>query len=80
MSLDLKCFFLLSNQTYNFVSIPKRTYLSRFIDEIIIPNEMVYLYIVKRGKMHKSNKNWSQSGFFIIGIVTNIYYNPKENV
>jgi len=49
MSVDLKVVFLLSKQTYDFVSISKRAYmyLSRFIDEIIIPNEIVYLDVVK---------------------------------
>jgi len=49
MSVDLKFVFLLSKQTYKFVT-PKRAYLSRFIDEIIIPNKMVSLDIVKREK------------------------------
>jgi len=49
MSVDLKFVSLLSKQTYNFVSTPKRVCLSRFIDEIIIiPHEMVLLGIVKR--------------------------------
>jgi len=50
MSVDLKFVFLLTKQTYNVVSTPKRAYLSRFIDEIIIPNEIVSLDIVKRKK------------------------------
>jgi len=50
MSVDLKFVFLLSKQTFKSVSTPKRAYLSRFIDEIIIPNEMVSLDIVKREK------------------------------
>jgi len=55
MSVDLKFVFLLSKQTYNFASTPKRAYLSRFIDEIIlhVPNEMVSFGIVKREKMQK---------------------------
>jgi len=48
MSVVLKFVFLLSKQTYNFVSTPKRAYLSRCIDEIIIPEEIVSLDIVKR--------------------------------
>jgi len=63
MSVDLKFVFLLSKQTFNFVSTPKRVYLSRFIDEIIIPNKMVSLNIVKREKIHKINKNRSQNDF-----------------
>jgi len=50
MSLDLKFVFLLSKLSYNFVSTPKRAHFSRFIDEIIIPNEMASLDIVKREK------------------------------
>jgi len=50
MSVDLNFVFLLSKQTYKFVSTPKRAYLSRFIDEIITPNKMVSLDIVKREK------------------------------
>jgi len=50
MSVDLKFVFLLSKQNYKFVSTPKRAYLSRCIDEIIIPNKMVSLDIVKREK------------------------------
>jgi len=81
MSVDLKFVFLHSKHTYNFVSTPKRAYLSRFIDEIIIPNEVVSLDIVKREKkMHRINKNRSQSVFFlIIAMLTNIFY-PKKNV
>jgi len=48
MSADLKFVFLLSKQTCKFVYTLKRTYLSRFIDEIIMPNKMVSLDIVKR--------------------------------
>jgi len=48
MTVDLKFVFLLSKQTFKFVSTPKRAYLSRFIDEIAIPNKMVSLNIVKR--------------------------------
>jgi len=47
MSVDLIFVFLVSN---NFVSTPKRAHLSRFINEIIIPNEMVSLDIVKKRK------------------------------
>jgi len=54
MSVDLKFVCLLSKQTYNFVSTSNRAYnLSRFIDEIIIPNEMislVYVRNVSKGK------------------------------
>jgi len=78
MTVDLNFVFLLSKQTYNFVSTPKRTYLSKFIDEIIIPNEMVSLDIVKREKMHKINKNRSQSDFFIIAILTNNFIIQKK--
>jgi len=63
MSVDLKFVFLVSKQTYNFVSTLNRAYLSRFIDEVIIPNEMVSLDIVKRENMHKINKNRSESDF-----------------
>jgi len=63
MSVDLKFVFLLSKQTYDFVSTSKRAYLSRFIDEIIIPNEIVSLDVVKREKMHKIDKNTSQNDF-----------------
>jgi len=51
MSVDLKFVVLLSKPTYNFVFTPKRAYLSRFIDEIIIlPNEILSLDIVKKRK------------------------------
>jgi len=64
MFVDLKFVFLLSKQTLHNVSIHLKTYLSRFIDEILIPNTMAFLNIVKRGnKMHKINKNKSQSAF-----------------
>jgi len=46
MSVDLKFVFLLSKQSYNFVSTPKRANHSRFIYEMI----MVALDIVKREK------------------------------
>jgi len=50
MSVDLKFVFRLSKQTLNNVSIHKKTYLSRFIDEILIPNTMAFLNLVKREK------------------------------
>jgi len=50
LSVDLKFVFRLSKQTINNVSIQLKTYLSRFIDEIIIPNTMAFLDIVKREK------------------------------
>jgi len=56
MSVDLIFVFRLSKQTINNVSIYLKVYLSRFIDEIIIPNTMGFLDIVKREKMHKINK------------------------
>jgi len=80
MSVDLKFVFPLSKQAYNFVSTPKRAYLSRFIDEIIMPNEMVSLNIVKREKMQKIIKNINESDFISLQYITNNYYNPKENV
>jgi len=51
MSVDLKFVFRLSKQTINNVSIHLKTYLSRFIDEIIIPNTIAFLNIVKREKI-----------------------------
>jgi len=63
MSVDLKVVFLLSKQTYDFVSTSKWAYLSRVIDEIIIPNEIVSLDVVKCEKIHKIYKNTSQSDF-----------------
>jgi len=51
MSVDLKFVFRLSKQTLNNVSIHLKTYLSRFIDEILIPNTMAFLNIVKREKI-----------------------------
>jgi len=51
MSVDLKFVFLLSKQPLNLVSIHEKTYLSRFIDEIGIPNTMSFLDIVKREKI-----------------------------
>jgi len=48
MSVDLKFVFRLSKQTLNNISIHLKAYLSRFIDEIIIPNTMAFLDIVKR--------------------------------
>jgi len=49
MSVDFKFVFLLSKQTHNFISTPKRAYFPTFIDEIIIPNEMgIFTYYKKR--------------------------------
>jgi len=48
LSVDLKFVFRLSKQTINNVSIHLKAYLSRFIDEIIIPNTMAFFDIVKR--------------------------------
>jgi len=48
LSVDLKFVFHLPKQTLNNVSIHLKTYLSRFIDEILIPNTMAYLNIVER--------------------------------
>jgi len=56
MSVDLKFVFRLSKQTLNNVYIHLKAYLSRFIDEILIPNTMAFLNIVKREKLHKINK------------------------
>jgi len=64
LSVDLKFVFRLLKQTINNVSIHLKTYLSRFIDEITIPNTMAFLDIVKREKMHKINKKRSQSAFY----------------
>jgi len=50
MSVDLKFVFRLSKQIFNNVSIHLKAYLSRFIDEILIPNTMAVLNIVKREK------------------------------
>jgi len=47
MSVDLKFVFRLLKYTLNNVSIHLKPYLSRFIDEIIKPNRMVFLDIVK---------------------------------
>jgi len=51
MSVNLKFVFCLSKQTLNNVSIHLMTYLSRFIGEILIPNTMAFLNIVKREKI-----------------------------
>jgi len=40
MSVDIKFVFRLSKQTINNASIHLKAYLSRLIDEIIIPNTM----------------------------------------
>jgi len=49
MSVDLKFVFRLSKQTLNIVPIHLKTYISRFIDEIFIPNTiMAFLNIVIR--------------------------------
>jgi len=53
MSVDFKFVFLFSKQTYKFVSTPKRAYLSRFIDGIIIPNKMVSSILQKEKKCIK---------------------------
>jgi len=50
LSVDLKFVFHLSKQTINNVSIHLKAYLSRFIDEIVIPNTIVFLDIVRREK------------------------------
>jgi len=63
MSVDLK-FVFHPKQTLNNVSIHSKAYLPRFIDEIIIPTTVTFLDIVKREKMHKINKNRSQSVFY----------------
>jgi len=75
MSVDLKFVFLLSKQSYKFISTPKRAYLSRFIDEIIIPNKTVALDFVKREKKCIKLIKTSQTDF-----LTNNYDNSKENV
>jgi len=53
MSVDLKFVFHLSKQTLNNVYIHLNAYFSRFIDEIIIPNTMAFIDIVKN-KIHKN--------------------------
>jgi len=50
LSVDLKFVFRLSKYIINNVSIHLNAYLSRSVDEIIIPNTMAFLDIVKRDK------------------------------
>jgi len=64
MSVDLNFVFRLSKQTLNNVPKHLKAYLFRFIDEIIIPNAMAFLHVVKREKIHEINKNRSQSAFY----------------
>jgi len=45
--VDLIFLFLLSQQTVYSVPISTKAYLSRFIDEILIPSKMAFLVIVK---------------------------------
>jgi len=51
MSVDLKFVFRLSKQTLNNVYMHLKACLSRFIDEILIPNTMAFLNIVKIEKI-----------------------------